>query len=68
MAGKYFWLKERHNPQLGIYYVACGRITTKEAKTHEISIYGDNYMHKFETEKEYEAEIDRLKKTGKSVH
>ena len=64
MTAKYYWIKERHNPQLGIYYACLGNITTKEAKKYENSLYGTNYMHKFETKKEYEAEIERLKANG----
>jgi hypothetical protein len=62
MAGKYWWIKERHNPQFkDPYYVACGQITAKEAKAHEnLFLYGTNYMHKFSTKEEYEARIKEL--------
>lgn len=66
--GKYFWIKERYNPQLGTYYVACGNTyTVKDAKKAESPFYGDNTIHKFDTETEYNAEIERLKKAGKRV-
>ena len=64
MAGRFFWLKERVNPQLGTYYVKCGKITAREAKTMENSLYGDNYMHKFKTIDEYESKISELKDKG----
>ncbi len=64
MAGKYFWIKERHNPQLGVYYVACGKITVKEANQMKDSLYGNNYMHKYSTEDEYEAKITELINSG----
>mgnify|MGYP001568133194 FL=1 len=68
MAGKYFWIKERENPQVGTYYVACGQITIKEAQGHERqSLYGFNIMHKYTTKEAYEAEISRLKAKGERV-
>ena len=66
MAGKYFWIKERENPQLGTYYVACGQITIKEAQGYERkSLYGFNIMHKYATKEAYGAELSRLKESGK---
>jgi hypothetical protein len=67
MAGKYWWLKERCNPQLGKYWVKCGRITVKEARKKEDSSYGDNYMHKFNSEEEYAATVDELNSNGERV-
>ena len=32
MKPKYWWIKERHNPQLGVYYVAIGRLRIAAAK------------------------------------
>lgn len=65
MAGKYYWLKERHNPQLkNPYWVAYGKITTKEAKAKESSLYGTNYMHNFSTKEDYENKIEELRKNG----
>ena len=62
MAGKYYWIKERHNPQFDKpYYVACGRITTRQAKKMENgTLYGANYMHRFNTWKEYKAKLREL--------
>jgi len=65
---KYFYIKERHNPQFKEpYYVPCGQITAKEAKKNGSPLYGDNYMLKFATKKEYEAEINKLKASGCDV-
>ena len=67
MAGKYFWIKERENPQLGTYYVACGQISIKEALPRERTLYGFNIMHRYATKEAYEAEISRLKAKGERV-
>lgn len=64
---KRFWIKERHNPQLGVYFVACGQMSNAEAKRTEKSLYGDNYMLGFDTEAEYKAKLAELKRSGKSV-
>jgi len=64
---KYFWLKERITPQAH-YFVACGQITVKEARSMENPVYGDNYMTKFKTEQEFIDEITRLQEAGYSVH
>ncbi len=60
MSNKYWWIKERHNPQLGVYYVGCGNISAAEAKAMESPLYGDNYMHKFSTKDEYEKRLKEL--------
>jgi len=62
-----FWIKERHNPQLGIYYVACGKMFKREARANERPLYGDNVMIPFDTKEEYEAELDRLERAGERV-
>ena len=67
MRPKYFWLKERHNPQLGVYWVTMGNITLEKARAHENAMYGTNYMHKFSTEKEYEEKIAQLIANGERV-
>ena len=64
---KYFWIKERDNLQLGTYFVAYGQISVKEAREKERSLYGFNYMHKFATNKEYEARIAELRAQGCEV-
>jgi hypothetical protein len=62
MAGKYYWIKERHNPQFDKpYFTAYGKITAKEARRIENgTLYGTNYMHKFKTEEEYLAKLNEL--------
>ena len=64
---KYYWIKERHNPQLGTYYVLCGQLAVKEAKLRERSIYGSNTMHKYATEKEYDDAVDLIMERGERV-
>ncbi len=58
---KKFYIKERHNPQLGVYYTAMGQMTKKEAKAAEKSIYGTNYMLPFDTEEDYKKKLVELK-------
>ena len=50
---KLWYIKERHNPQLGIYYIACGQMTKKEARKAERSLYGSNYMYSYSNEEDY---------------
>lgn len=61
---KRFYVKERHNPQLGVYHVACGQLTKKAAREAEQSLYGYNNMIPFDTAKEYQAHLDYLKEKG----
>lgn len=62
-----YWIKERHNTQLGIYYIACGKLAAKEAKKMNHTAYGQNVMLGFDTKKEYETKIAQLVKNGHSV-
>ena len=63
-----FYIKERRNPQLKkSYYVAEGKLSKKDASKKEDSVYGENYMLSYDTEKEYLDAIDTLKKTGVNV-
>lgn len=64
---EYYWIKERYNPQLGIYYARCGNLSIKEAKQAEKTVYGSNRMIRFNSEKEYLKEIERIEGEGKSV-
>lgn len=65
---KPFWIKERHNPQLGTYYVAMGQMANNAAKKYELgTLYGDNIMLRFETEKAYLRELEQLRGLGKRV-
>ncbi len=65
---KRFWIKERHNPQLGIYYEGCGQLSNTAAKAHERPVYGDNVMLPFDTEEAYNAKLAALREAGQSVH
>lgn len=65
---KAYYIKERSNPQLGTYYVAKGQMTKKEAKACEKSSYGTNRMLKFDTEKEYNAAIEKFELQEKMVY
>lgn len=67
MAKKYY-IKERHNPQTGTYYVGCGQMFKTEAKRCENPLYGSNVMHGFDTKEAYENRLDELRKQGQSVH
>jgi len=50
MAAKFYWVKGRHNPQFKYpVFKDMGQITKKEAKSHENTLYGSNYMHSFKT-------------------
>ncbi len=63
---RYFWIKERHNPQFEKpYFTALGRVPAKEARDHESKrLYGTNCVHKFASEKEYNEKIAELKAQG----
>ena len=62
-----WYIKERHNPQLGTYYTGQGQMSKKDAKAYEHPLYGDNVMHVFETETEYLAELYDLRRRGNKV-
>ncbi len=65
---KPYWIKERHNPQLGTYYVACGQLSrTAASKMMGKSLYGYNTMQAFTTESEYKKALDSLKAEGHMV-
>jgi len=68
MKRKYYWIKERDNPQTGIYYVACGNLSLIEAKRSENAIYGYNIMHRFDSEDKYDAELNRLRESGEKIN
>ena len=65
---KRFYIKERHNPQTGIYYVACGQLSKTAAKKLESSLYGYNIILSFDTEEEYNAKIAYLLRMGERVN
>ena len=57
---KYYWIKERHNPQLGTYYTPMGEMSVKDAAKHERSLYGFNVMLRYKTKTEYDARVKEL--------
>jgi hypothetical protein len=63
-----YWIKERINPQLGTYYVACGQMTKSNAKARGRALYGENIMHQFDTKEAYLARLDDLFDKGESVY
>jgi hypothetical protein len=62
-----YWIKERQNPQLGTYYVACGLMFKSEAKRMASPLYGDNIMHRFYTKDAYDARLAELRAKGEAV-
>lgn len=66
---KKFYLKERHNPQLGKpYYVPLGQISKKEALKNKNCIYGYNNILEFDNIDEYQAAIAEKKENGFTIH
>ena len=65
---KSYWIKERHNPQLGVYYVRMGQISAREANQHDNPLYGHNILHRYETQEQYDAELTRLEREGCSIY
>jgi len=55
-----YYIKERHNPQTGVYYIACGKLFKKEANKMENSLYGFNIMIPFDTEQAYKGAIKKF--------
>jgi hypothetical protein len=64
---KKYWIKERRNPQLGTYYVACGQMSQTAARQYEKSIYGSSFMYGFDTESEYNSRLKELREDGETV-
>ena len=65
---KKFYIKERHNPQTGVYYVQEGQLTKKDAEKKENTLYGSVIMEAYDTKKEYETAIEKLKAGGARVY
>lgn len=40
-----YYIKERHNPQTGVYYTALGKMPATKAKASENTLYGCNYVY-----------------------
>jgi hypothetical protein len=55
-----WWIKERDNPQLGVYYVGCGQLSKTAAKRYERCLYGSATMLPFATEAEYKERLAEL--------
>jgi len=64
---KKWYIKERHNPQLGMYYVAMGQMSKANAKRYEKPLYGDNVMLAFDTEEAYQDRLAELEASGETV-
>jgi len=64
---KKYYIKERHNPQLGVYYVLYGQLTKKDAKNKEKSLYGQNIIISYDTIEDYNKAILTFKEEGHRV-
>lgn len=63
-----WWIKQRRNPQLGVYYVGMGLMSkTAAMKWEKGTLYSSNTMLRFDTEAEYLAKLKELKSEGKDV-
>lgn len=62
-----YFIKERNNPQTGIYYILMGKLPAKEAKKHETSLYGFNTMLRYKTKSEYDLAILVLKESNARI-
>lgn len=63
-----FYIKERYNPQTGTYFVACGKMKVKDAKSMGRSLYGSNEMHRFDNEADYKDRLRELRESGERVN
>lgn len=59
-----FFIKERWNPQFGRYYSPMGQMTQKDADKWKKPVYGSNIMHEYDTEEEYNKQINVLRREG----
>ncbi len=64
---KKWYIKQRDNPQLGTYYVACGQLSKAAARRQEGSLYGFNLMRPYETYQQYEKALADLKANGERI-
>lgn len=64
---KLFYIKERDNPQLKTYYVACGALSKAAAKRMEKPLYGDVVMYGYDTEEAYKTKLAELRANGRRV-
>ncbi len=67
MRSQRFYVKERHNPQPGVYYVACGQMSKAAAHRAESPLYGYNIMRGFDTKEQYDAHLASLLERGERL-
>lgn len=66
---KFYYLGERHNPQLSKpYYIKFGQLTKKDAKDKGNTLYGSIDVISFDTEKKYNDFIQKKKEEGYTVN
>jgi len=65
--GKYWYIKERHNPNIGIYYIPMGRLTKAQAEKHISPLFGMNTMLRYKTDEEYRKALAEYGIEGKTV-
>lgn len=62
---KYWYILERHNPQIGVYYRKLGNVSKKEATRYTTGcLYGYNFLRRYENEDEYNKAASELKAMG----
>lgn len=61
---KKFYIMERHNPQLGVYYVLYGLMGATAAKEREKCLYGSARMLSYDTQEEYRDAVIKLESNG----
>lgn len=62
-----YWIIERYNPQLGIYYIGKGQMTRSAAKKYKTPGYGVNVLQMFNNEHDYLARLLFLRAAGRDV-
>lgn len=55
-----WYIKERHSPQLGKYYIPLGQLDRETALALKRTDNGVNFMLEYPTEAEYKAAAKRL--------
>ncbi len=63
-----YYIGQRNNPQLPKpYFVAYGKISKKFAKQAENCVYGSMFLTPYDTEEEYNNQIEKLRDAGFKV-
>ena len=57
---KYWWIKERKDPQLGTYYIPMGQMSMNDAYKMQKSINMFNTMLNFDSKNEYDKKVEEL--------